>query len=118
MLIAFIPLFIGISAIALALSVLNVFFRDIRFLVSFILNLLFYVTPIFYTIDMFPEKYQFLFNLNPFYILISPFRNAIYALDYNLFAISFFKAISLSLILIIFSNLIWKSKKEKVNLYV
>ena len=37
------------------LSAINVYVRDIEYIVSFILNLLFYATPILYTADMFPE---------------------------------------------------------------
>ena len=40
------------------LSAINVYARDIEYFIAFLINLLFYATPILYTVDMFPEKIQ------------------------------------------------------------
>ena len=60
------------------LSAINVYVRDVEYIVSFIVNLLFYATPILYTADMFPEKIRWVLYLNPMTHLIDAYRNIFY----------------------------------------
>ncbi len=60
------------------LSAINVYVRDVEYLVSFVLNLLFYGTPILYTIDMFPKTLQWVLYLNPLAHLIDAYRSIFY----------------------------------------
>jgi lipopolysaccharide transport system permease protein len=54
-----------IYGISLFIASVNLFFRDLGNLVSIILNLVFYTTPIMYTISLVPEKYLLYFKLHP-----------------------------------------------------
>lgn len=56
---------IFISGLGFLLSVLNVFFRDIGQLLGVLLMFWFWVTPVFYSLDMIPEKFRWICNLNP-----------------------------------------------------
>ena len=58
-------LFIMAYSMSLILSYLYVFFRDIKFLVSIIIQFWFYLTPIMYAENMMPENFQNLIYLNP-----------------------------------------------------
>lgn len=60
------------------LSAINVYVRDIEYLVGFLLNLLFYATPILYTADMFPESIRWVLYLNPMTTIIESYRNVFY----------------------------------------
>lgn len=60
------------------LSAVNVYVRDVEYLVSFLLNLLFYATPILYTADMFPQNIRFLLYLNPMTHFIDAYRSIFY----------------------------------------
>ena len=55
-------------------AVLNVYARDIQHLIGIVFSILFFTTPIVYPISMVPDKYQFLFSLNPAYWLIESWR--------------------------------------------
>ena len=57
--------FILIIGLSLPLSVLNIRFRDTQFIWSVILQVGFFVTPIFYKIDILPEKFQSILVFNP-----------------------------------------------------
>lgn len=52
----------------------HVFFRDTQHLVGVFLFLLFYLTPVFYNADSIPEKYQFIYRLNPVLQLLEAYR--------------------------------------------
>ncbi len=63
--------------ISLALSALNVFYRDIQFIWQVVLQAGFYLTPIIYTIDIFPKDLQRFVLLNPIARIIISARNTI-----------------------------------------
>jgi len=60
------------------LSAINVYVRDVEYIVSFLLNLLFYATPILYTADMFPTSIRWVLYLNPMTHLINAYRSIFY----------------------------------------
>lgn len=56
----------------------NVYYRDISHIIQIVLQVLFYVTPILYTVTFFPAKYHWLFWLNPLTFALSDFRMFVY----------------------------------------
>lgn len=65
-------LVLGISLIT---SSLIIFFKDMGQIVSTILQFGFWLTPIFYSLDIIPQKYAFLLKLNPAFYLIQGYRD-------------------------------------------
>jgi ABC-type polysaccharide/polyol phosphate export permease len=59
------------------LAALNLYFHDVRFLVGVVLTLWFYLTPILYPIDIVPDKYEIVFDLNPNSLFINTYRRVI-----------------------------------------
>lgn len=68
-------LMLGITFI---LSAIDLYFRDIENIMIFMLNMLFYATPILYTPSIFPEKLRWIINLNPMAHLINAYRDIFY----------------------------------------
>ena len=67
-----IVLVLGISWIT---SSLIIFLKDIGQIVGVILQFGFWLTPIFWSFEMIPEKYHFIFKLNPAYYIVEGYRN-------------------------------------------
>lgn len=61
--------------LSLALSTLNLFFRDIERFVQLGLMMLFYATPILYMESMIPQNYQWLIDYNPLAKIAISWRN-------------------------------------------
>lgn len=61
----------------LILSAMFVFFRDISYLYNVFTMLLMYASAIFYDISIVPERFQFIFYLNPVYCYIAYFRSIV-----------------------------------------
>ncbi|MDR3432623.1 MAG: ABC transporter permease [Rouxiella aceris] len=61
--------------IALMLSTLNLFFRDLERFISLGIMLLFYCTPILYSGDMIPQEYKFLIDYNPLANMVLSWRD-------------------------------------------
>ena len=54
-----------VCGLGLILSVMNVFFRDIGHILSILFMFWFWITPIFYSVDMVPKNLRWVYNLNP-----------------------------------------------------
>ncbi len=76
------PLFLILTvasalAVGLWLSALNVRYRDIRYVVPFLTQFWMYATPIAYSSSLIPEKWRWLYSLNPMTGVVEGFRWAI-----------------------------------------
>jgi ABC-2 type transport system permease protein len=56
----------------------NVYYRDVSHILQIVLSAWFYLTPIIYSLDFIPTKYQWVFKLNPMIYVINGFRLAVY----------------------------------------
>lgn len=79
----FLPLLILVQflvtlGLSLLLSTLNAFFRDIEQLISPLLLVWFYITPIIYQAKSIPANFQFLYYLNPMGPLITGYHNVLF----------------------------------------
>ncbi len=77
-----IPLFVLLAMITcfgvgLWLSALNVRYRDVRYVMGFLIQLWLFATPIAYPITIVPEKWRALYGLNPMVGVIEGFRRAL-----------------------------------------
>lgn len=63
--------------VGLILSALYVFFRDVEYLWSVFMQLLMYLSAIFYSIETYPAKIRNLFLVNPIYLFIRYFRKIV-----------------------------------------
>ena len=68
-------LLIGISLIV---SCITVYFRDLQHFIGVFLQLLFYGTPIVYSIETIPERFRWILNLNPMTHIIEGYRDIFY----------------------------------------
>jgi len=76
------PLFLLLTvATALAaglwLSALNVQYRDVRYTIPFLSQVLFFLTPIAYSADVVPERWRAVYGLNPLAGVVGGFRWAL-----------------------------------------
>ena len=65
----------GIAAgVGMWLSSMAIRFRDLRFVMSFLIRMLMYSAPIVYSASSIPENYRILYSLNPIVAVIEGFR--------------------------------------------
>lgn len=77
-LIALIQYIISLAIIFL-LSAFNVYVKDVEYIVIFILNMLFYATPVLYSVELFKDSWLiWIFRLNPFAHLLNAYRDIFY----------------------------------------
>jgi len=98
-------------AIGMIVSSLTTKYRDLRFLVSFSVQLLMYATPVAYPLSAVPEKYKIFVFYNPMTSIIVSFRNSLLGKE-NLDPIFFYYSF-LSISLLFLVGLIFFNKVEK-----
>lgn len=81
--ILFLPLIIIVQYILqlgliLITSSINVYVRDAEYIINFFVSMLFYATPVLYSMSMFPTWVQGILRLNPMTTIIESYRNIFY----------------------------------------
>jgi lipopolysaccharide transport system permease protein len=76
------PLLIGVQftlilSLAYPLCIIHVWFRDTQYFLRVALQLLFYLTPVFYQADAIPAQYQAYYRLNPMVPLLDAYRDVL-----------------------------------------
>jgi ABC-type polysaccharide/polyol phosphate export permease len=66
-----------LAGVALAVSVLNVIYRDLAYLVETGLMIMYWLTPVIYDVNQVPEPYCTALKCNPFGAILIALRNAI-----------------------------------------
>ena len=90
------PFLVGLTflcsvGVGLWLSALNVQYRDIRYVIPFLIQLWMFVSPVIYPVSMVKEKYQWLLALNPMGGVIKAYRASLLGhlpIDWFLLSIS------------------------------
>ena len=108
------PLFIAIAFTAaigggLWLAALNVQYRDFCYIVPFIVQFGLYVSPVGFSSTVVPEKWRFLYSLNPMVGVIDGFRWAILGGDTKLYWSGFL--LSMALVAFLLVSGIWYFRK-------
>lgn len=78
--------FVFVVAVSLTLAVLNVYARDLQQITSVVVQLLFFLSPILYPVDLIPEEYRGIpvreiMAFNPLSVFITAIRNCLYDLQ-------------------------------------
>ncbi|MBN2072643.1 MAG: ABC transporter permease [Actinobacteria bacterium] len=77
----FVQIFLVVG-MTLLVSALNVFFRDLQHLITIIMMVWFFGTPVIYPMSMVPEKYQVILKINPMTVYAAYYRNIFYFVKY------------------------------------
>lgn len=111
-------LIMGTTAMTAIGAVLQVFYRDTRFVVPFLTSILFFLTPIFYPREFVPESFQWAVDFNPIYMLIQVFRGSLY--EFNLHNYMTLMGISslLTIVLLGLAYIFWKRKRNEFYLFL
>jgi len=70
-------MFLLVVSVSYFTSALYLFFRDILQMISILLQVGVWLTPIMWQIDMIPAKFQWIFKLNPMYYVVVGYRNSL-----------------------------------------
>lgn len=98
------------TGLSLLLSSFNLFYRDIQYLTNLLLMLWMYMTPIVYPLSMVPEKYVWLYKLNPMVGVMEGYRSALFGYPFEL-SIIMWSAITSGFIFVLGYVLFKKTEK-------
>ncbi|WP_080832562.1 ABC transporter permease [Cohnella massiliensis] len=99
--------FIFTLSLALLISGLNVYFRDLEHIMGILVMVWFYLTPIVFPSNMIPEEIGYIFDYNPMRVIIESFQQIFF---YNQYpnAVELLVVALLSIVLLILSLKVFK----------
>lgn len=109
---------IGTIGLAAILSTLQVFFRDIEYIIQFVISIMFFLTPIFYPRELVPDRFQIFVDINPFYAFIRGFKAALWNFDQKEIWTSVAHASFFAGIICLISYITWKKFRNEVFLKI
>ena len=110
-------LFIFTTGVGLVLATVTVFFRDMEHLYSVFVTMLMYGSAIFYPIDIVPESYRFLFELNPVYAMMSLCRDSfLYGRMFDLNTLLYSAVVSV--VMLVLGIVLFYKYQDKFILYI
>lgn len=110
-------IFMFTTGLSLILATYGVFFRDLKHLYGILITVWMYITPIFYPISIVPEKFRFLWELNPIYHYATIMRDIVY---YGTMPSekSLIIGTCFSILTLLIGILTFKEKEDKFFLYI
>ncbi|MDG0811814.1 ABC transporter permease [Cohnella rhizosphaerae] len=109
--ISIIPVIILSAGISLLISSLSVFFRDVGQIISIVMNILFYISPVFYPVTAVPEAFRPYMYLNPLTTIIETFRATTMGTQ-DLKLLPWFEVLGVSIVIFLIGSYIFKISKE------
>lgn len=101
----------------LLLSCISVFLRDVFHIYSIIITIWNYLTPVFYSIEILPQKLQFLMQFNPLYQFINATRTVVlYEQMPSLQTFGIITAFGFGMLLI--GTMIFRKKQDRFIYYI
>ncbi|MEZ4571145.1 MAG: ABC transporter permease [Thermomicrobiales bacterium] len=99
------------TGVALWLSALNVRYRDVRFIIPFLIQVWLFATPVAYPTSLVPERWRPLYGLNPMAGVVDGFRWAL--LDQPAPSIGMLGVSVVVVLLLLFSGMTYFSRAER-----
>ena len=96
---------------AMLASAVTVYFRDLEHILGIVTMIWMYMTPIFYSIDMIPQKLRFIYHINPMSSIISCYRSVLYSGQVPNLA-SLLEAVVLGILFLILGMLVFGKLKK------
>lgn len=103
--------YVIVLGITLIVSAVTVYFRDLSHILSILLMMWQFLTPVLYPVTMVPEEYRYLFELNPMTNIILSYRDVLF---YNTAPDIFllFKSFLYGILLLIFGFIFFGKLKK------
>lgn len=104
--------------LSIGIATLQVFYKDTKFVVSFVLSIGFYLTPIFYSEEFLPPGFEWLPKVNPLYYLIKPIRMSFLGHHPLTLGLEYLQAFAVAVFFLSTTTWYWNKKKNQVYMNV
>ncbi len=111
MMLRVLAVFMLAAALSPHLSALNVKYRDIGYIIPFIIQFWMYASPVIYPVSLVPEQWRLLYSLNPMVGVIEGFRWAMLGkegVDFGVMAVS-----AVVVVALLFAGIVYFKNMER-----
>jgi ABC-type polysaccharide/polyol phosphate export permease len=111
-------LLISTYSLAIFFSILQVYLRDVQYILNFGLSILYFLTPIFYPRSMVPDNISWIVDINPVYAIVRPMQIALYNFNAAELTEALWNSLGVTILMVILATLLWRSKRNEIYLYI
>ena len=107
------------TGVGLILSTMAVFFKDVEYLYDVFCLLLFYCTPVFFTIERLKGESLMtnMLKANPLYHIIEMFRDCVLrGVMFN--RLNFYYSLAFALVMLVIGGILFRKKEKRFILYI
>jgi ABC-type polysaccharide/polyol phosphate export permease len=104
-------------AVLFFVATLNVFYRDLQQLMTYVVMLLFYLTPVFYQLKAVPETLRPFVEASPITVIVSSYQHVFYENTWPDLA-HFAYLLVISLVLLVLGHAFFTRRKETFGEYL
>lgn len=83
-----IPVILFSLGLGILTAAINVKYRDVKYILPFLVQLLFFISPVFYSLSMLPPDTIWLWQYNPVTGFLENFRALLFGLNLNLYSLT------------------------------
>jgi len=110
------PFFVALAlmpafGLGVLLATLNVKYRDFRYIIPFIVQIGFFISPVGFNAGLVPEEWRMLYSINPMVGVIDGFRWALSGGAFDIYMPGFILSIVLSLVSVVFG--VWYFRRRE-----
>jgi len=99
-------------SVGLWLSALNVKFRDVKYTVPFLVRLGMYISPVGFMSEIVPDRWRFLYSLNPMVGVIDGFRWAVLGPDFEPYWAGLWASVGVVVVLLVSGAYFFRSTEK------
>ena len=105
-------MFLTAAGLGMWLSALTIQYRDIKYAVTFVIQILMYAAPVVWPVSLIPDKYRFVYGLYPLAGVIEGFRSAM--LGHNPMPWDLIAAGSITAVVLFLTGALYFRRKERI----
>jgi lipopolysaccharide transport system permease protein len=98
--------------VGMFLATLNVKYRDFRYIIPFIIQLGFFISPVGFDSAIVPDEWRLLYSVNPMVGVIEGFRWALSAGSFNIYIPGFIMSVGLSILSLIAGYVVFRKREN------
>ncbi len=104
-------------SLGIFVAIFSIFLKDLQEILKIILNIWFWLTPIVYVMSIIPQKFYFLFELNPIFIFFEIFHSLILKSEFLRLELILYD-IGVTLIFILLSVALMKRMESEIRDFI
>lgn len=116
--VAVLLMLVSVFVVSFLMATIQVFYRDMAYINTFLTGLMYLLTPIFYPKSLIPEQFRLLTHFNPYFAVIEPFQICFWSFSWEAWSLAFARAVMWLAVWSTATLFIWRRSQNEFYLRI